>query len=350
MPSRFRRPEDVDPLRWDALATWLHARGHTVTLPDGPRQFAGGLGNWNYLVELDGAPHVLRRPPAGPLPVGANDMTREHRILGRLNSHFSLAPYAPVFCGDDTVIGAPFLLIEYRDGVVLRDVLPADATLPLRGRLATQLVDVLARLHALEPRDVGLQDLGRPEGMVARQAKNWTLRARNAFDGHLPPALAAVAGWLDRPAPLPQRTSLLHSDYKLDNLILAPRTLEPVALIDWDMGTLGDPLMDLATLLSYWAEPGDHPAMLALGQMPTAVAGFPSRAQVLQMYARRSGLALDQFRYYRVLALFRLCVVFQQLVRRHQRSGRKDARAASFPALVAGLVDFTAHTLATEGN
>lgn len=348
--NMFRQADEVEPLDWDGLAAYLADLGHVLGLPDGPRQFAGGLGNWNYWVHLDGRPHVLRRPPSGPLPAGANDMAREHLILSRLGQHFPLAPKAPVFCADSRVIGVPFLLIEYREGTIVRDKLPPDvaSTPASRAALAGQMVDVLAQLHALEPRAVGLQDLGRPDGMVARQARNWTLRANDAFETGMPPALQAVARWLDRDPPTPQRTALLHSDYKLDNIILDHATLRPVALIDWDMGTLGDPLLDFATLLSYWTEAGDHPGMLALCQMPTGLEGFPSRAAAMEMYARRSGLSLAQFGYYRILALFKLCVVFQQIHRRHLRTLAKDARTATYPALINGLIAFTAHTLATE--
>lgn len=348
--NAFREADRVDRTDWEALGAYIASLGHALSLPDGPRQFAGGLGNWNYLVHLDGQPHVLRRPPAGPLPAGANDMAREYRILNRLGRHFPLAPSAPVFCGDESVIGVPFLLIEYREGAIVRDRLPSGlaSTHAARLSLAGHLLDVLAQLHELDPRALGLQDLGRPDGMVARQARNWTFRARDAFESGMPRALHTVARWLEREAPEPQRVALLHSDYKLDNLILDPISLKAVALIDWDMGTLGDPLLDLATLLSYWTEADDHPAMLALGQMPTGLAGFPSRAEAIEMYARRSGLSLAQFGYYRILALFKLCAVFQQIHRRRQREADSKPCAASIPALVESLIDFTAHTLATE--
>jgi aminoglycoside phosphotransferase (APT) family kinase protein len=348
--ATFRLEAEVNPLDWAALTSYLTDQGHRLVLAEGPCQFAGGMGNWNYLVHLDGRPHVLRRPPGGPLPLGANDMAREFRILSRLGAHFPLAPSAPFYCADARVIGAPFLLIEYRDGVVLRDAMP-DGMGELNAaalQLAPKMVDVLVQLHSLDPRVLGLQELGRPEGMVARQARNWTRRANDAWDGNMPKGLARIATWLERPAPQPQRTSLLHSDYKLDNLILARDTLQPVALIDWDMGTLGDPLLDLATLLSYWAEEGDHPAMLALRQMPTAAPGFPKRVEVMALYGDASGLSLEQFSYYRMLALFKLCVVFRQLYLRHRAVGFRGAPAVGFPALVDGLIDFSSHALFTE--
>jgi aminoglycoside phosphotransferase (APT) family kinase protein len=346
----FREEREAEPLDIGALAEYLAQSGHILNRAAAPRQFAGGLGNWNYLVRVDERPYVLRRPPAGPRPAGANDMAREYRVLSRLPKQFPLAPEALLYCTDSDAIGAPFILIEYREGVIIRDTLPQSlaASVDAQRALASSVIAVLAQLHALKPDEIGLGDLGRPHGMVARQARNWTLRAQAAFGGQLPQGLDTISKWLERPPPPCQFAALLHNDFKLDNLILRPDTLAPVALIDWDMGTLGDPLLDVATLLSYWAEPGDHPAMLALRQMPTAAAGFPRRSEVLEMYARRTGLAVDGFKYYRVLALFKLCVVFQQIYQRQVRSGTRAPRASGYPELVSGLIDFTTHALAHE--
>ncbi|MDO9435254.1 phosphotransferase family protein [Hydrogenophaga sp.] len=347
--AQFR--QHAQSLDWPALDAYLAAQGHRLELnSQPPRQFAGGLGNWNFLVQVDGQAHVLRRPPSGPVPVGANDMAREYRVLSGLHPHFPLAPRALLHCADAAVIGAPFLLIEYREGTVLRNALPAGLAHPEQAAqgLTRDLVRTLVGLHDLNPLDVGLQTLGRPDGMVERQARNWTVRAEAAFNGRMPAALVEVVEWLQRPAPAPQRTSVLHSDFKLDNLILHPATLSPVALIDWDMGTLGDPLLDLATLLSYWTEPDDHPAMQALGQMPTAAPGFARRADVLQQYAAGSGLSVSDFAYHRVLALFKLVVVFQQLLRRAAVDAPDGVHTHRFAALVPSLIDFSRHCLAHE--
>lgn len=346
----FRAPESVNPIDWGRLGVYLATRGHQLATSKQPRQFAGGLGNWNFLVDMDGASYVLRRPPAGPLPPGANDMAREHRILQHLHPSFPLAPFTPLFCGDAAVIGAPFLLIEYRKGIVIRDALPAGvaSTEQSRFNLARSALEVLIALHQIDPVAIGLGTLGRPEGMVQRQATNWGTRAEIAFGGTMPALFREVSEWLSNTAPAPQKISLLHSDFKLDNIIFNQETLQPEAVIDWDMGTLGDPLLDVATLLSYWTEPGDPPAMHQLNQMPTALPGFPTRAHVLQMYAERTGLDISQFRYYRVLALFKLCVVFKQLHARFERGEAVSPHYETFGPLSEGLIEFTMHVLQHE--
>jgi aminoglycoside phosphotransferase (APT) family kinase protein len=350
-PHVFRPAGETNELNTATLAEYLERHHHRLDESFAPRQFSGGLGNWNFLVKVDGALYVLRRPPPGPLPLGANDMGREHRILSRLNAAFPLAPRALLYCGDAAIIGAPFQLIEYREGVVIRDRIPPEVAAhgtAVPERLTHATLDALATLHALDPHAIGLGALGRPEGMVKRQAVNWTRRALDAFDGRLPRPLEDAAAWLEQPAPEPQRICLLHSDFKIDNLIFDRDSLQPVALIDWDMGTLGDPLLDLATLLSYWTERNDPPAMLELRQMPTAEQGFPCRAEVIELYARRSGLDVADFKYYRVLAMFKLCVVFRQLYVRHLRGDPVPERYASFGKLSEGLAEFTGHVLQSE--
>jgi aminoglycoside phosphotransferase (APT) family kinase protein len=291
---------------------------------------------------LDGQPVVLRRPPLGPIPPGANDMGRESRILLRLWRAFPLAPRCLHYCADASILGAPFLIMQYRPGLAIGGTMPE----PFRGdreagaKIGGMLVAELARLHAVEPAAVGLEDLGRPEGFLARTAAGWAKRAGLAWESEPPRVLKELLAWLGANEPPGQAPTLLHNDFKLDNFVLSPETLEPVALLDWDMGTRGDPLMDLAVLLSYWTEAGDPEAMHELGQMPTADAGFPTRAEIAEAYARRTGRDLSDFLYYRVIAALRLAVVFMQLNRRYREGGSDDPRFAGFGKLADGLLEF----------
>jgi aminoglycoside phosphotransferase (APT) family kinase protein len=329
---------------WAALRAHLQAHGITLDLEQAPRQFAGGFGNLNYLVTIDGEPHVLRRPPPGDLPPGANDMGREYGITSRLWQRFPLAPRAIHFCADAAVLGAPFLIMQYRPGLIIGGALPAGRPVSPdeRGRLSRSMVEVLADLHAVDPHSVGLDRLGRPDGMLARMIDGWERRANVAYEAATPAGIARSAQWLRARLPRRQRqASLLHSDFKLDNIILDPATLAPRAVIDWDMGTRGDPLVDLATLLSYWTEAGDPEVMQQLAQMPTAMPGFLRRADLIEAYASRTGTDVSGFEFYRVLCMFKLTVVFMQLHARYLRGEMVNEKYRSFGPLAAGLLDFT---------
>jgi aminoglycoside phosphotransferase (APT) family kinase protein len=332
------------PQDWPALARHLAAQG--MRLGTTPRQFAGGFGNLNYLIEIDGAPAVLRRPPAGKLPPGANDMAREHRILSALPKAYPLAPHALYFCADPTALGAPFQIIEYRQGIVIRDLMPPNAAghPEIGSRLSRHLVASLAALHRVDPAVIGLDTLGRPQGFLARTLDGWTHRAAAVADFVQPAALDATIAWLRRQVPADAPPALLHSDFKLDNVILDPTSFAPVAVIDWDMGTRGDPLWDLAVMLSYWAEPGDPACMHRMRQMPTTEPGFWTRAEAFSVYCRLSGRPVADFAFYRVLSLFRSAIVFLQLFERWRRDPKANAGCAEFDALGRGLLEFAHDT------
>jgi len=310
-------PSCTEPgLDWTGLAAWLAERGHLLSLNSAPTRFPGGLANRNYLVEFDGYPAVLRCPPSGELPPGAYDMQREHSILKRLWQAFPLAPRGLYFCADSKVIGVPFQINEYRAGLVIHgDDLGALANHPAIGELLSQMmVSTLASLHEVSASRVGLESLGRPEGFVARNVAGWARRFVLASGNTPSKAGREVADWLSgHQVPDTRSPCLLHSDFKLDNLVLDSKTLAPVALLDWDMGTRGHPLMDLATLLSYWTQPGDPDCMHRLAQMPTAKVPFPDRANMVSRYASLMSADVSDYPFFRVLALFKLGVVFLQL-------------------------------------
>ncbi|MFS2013879.1 phosphotransferase family protein [Azospirillum sp. CT11-132] len=344
--SMFRAPKDTARLDWAAIAGHLAAHGLRLDRETPPRQFTGGLANLNFLVSVNGTPAVLRSPPPGPLPPGANDMAREHRILSRLWRTLPLAPKSLHLCEDAGVAGHPFILLEHRPGVTLAGSAPPllEQHPDAGARLGPLLVDCLADIHAVDPAAVGLGDFGRPDGFLDRAVAGWSKRAHLSAGPDGPPAPAVeltewLADQLTRVRPGP--ATLLHNDFKLDNLILDPERLEPVAILDWDQGTRGDPLFDLATLLSYWTEAGDPPVMHDLAQMPTAGFGFPSRREAAERYAARTGRDLSEFRFHRVLALFKLAVVFQQLHDRYRSGTTSDPRYAGFGAIARGLFDFT---------
>lgn len=338
---RATADEAVQP--WPALAQYLARHGHTLALEPAPRQFSGGLANLNYLLDVDGRKAVLRRPPMGPLPPGAYDMSREFGILQRLSAGFDLVPQGIHLCNDASVLGAPFQIIEYRRGFVVGAELPANlAAVPEVGqRLANALIGVLVRLHRIEPATVGLDTLGRPEGFLARSVAGWRKRAHFSTQGTETPLVDELGLWLERHLVPDGQATLLHNDLKLDNILFDGASLAPAAVLDWDQGTRGDSLFDLATTLSYWTEPEDPPALHALRQMPTAQGAFPGREWAAQTYARATGRDVSDLRFYRVLAMYKLAVIFYQLHDRYRRGATNDARYARFGALADGILDAT---------
>jgi aminoglycoside phosphotransferase (APT) family kinase protein len=307
-------------------------------------QFHGGKANLTYLLRFGEQEFVLRRPPLGPIPPGAHDMRREHRVLSVLHRRFPLAPPSLLLCEDDSIIGAVFIVEERRRGFVIRDDIPAAfAGRPeLNRRIGLALVDALADLHRVDPAEIGLDGLGRVEGYLERQLAGWTRRWEASLGGaeEAPSRreMAPVLAWLAANRPKERAGALLHNDYRLDNCLLD--TADPariVAVLDWDMCTQGDPLADLGYVLNYWVEPGDDPEWRDIASMPTWREGFPSRAAAIARYAARTGSDVGEILWYQVFAAFKLAVIIQQIYIRYVRGQTQDARFARYWRRVLGL-------------
>ncbi len=311
-------------------------------------QFGGGFSNLTYLVRAPGRGElVLRRPPRGAVGRTAHDVLREYRLLAALRPAYGRVPRPIAACDDAAVLGAPFYLMERVRGAVLRgrpgDPVPDAPTL---ARLAEAFVAELAALHALDWRAAGLGALGRPEGYVARQVAGWTRRWHAARTEHVFEVEGAAA-WLAAhqppdPADAAARAVLIHNDFKYDNFVLDPEALaegRPVvrAVLDWEMATVGDPMMDLGTSLAYWLAPDDPPVLRALGLGLTAAPGSPSRAELVAAYGRITGRDVAAAGWYYVFGVFKLAVVAQQLYARHAAGHSRDPRFAGLGAVVAAL-------------
>lgn len=334
-----RPDERLDTAR---LEPWLRARLPEAEGPFELAQFGGGHANLTYLVRFGESEYVLRRPPLGPVAAGAHDMQREHRVLKDLWRAFPLAPRSFLYCEDESVIGAPFHVMERRNGIAVRTELPEgyDWTPALNARVGEMIIDVLAELHTADPAAAGLGDLGRPEGFLERQVAGWAKRWEAAKDDDAPPAMDAVAAWLQRDVPAQDRVALLHNDFKLDNLLLdADDPARAVAVLDWDMGTRGDPLADLGYTLAFWGEAGDDPRWIEGASMPTWNPGFPTREEAVERYARATGFDCGRAHWYHVFGVFKIAVILQQIYIRYLRGQTQDERFAVFGDRVAALTD-----------
>lgn len=340
--SELRSPQESVPIDWHAVRRYLATRGLSLDEDPPPRQFAGGLANLNYLIQLDGRPAVLRRPPLGELPPGAYDMTREHRILSRLPDALPFVPRGLHLCADATVIGVQFQIIEYRPGLVIREHMPPElAGRPEVGaRLSRVLLETLAAIHAVDTAAVGLDDLGRPQGFLARAVAGWRKRGTAAMEPGTDTLHAELGAWLERRLVPDGTPALLHNDFKLNNMILDPHDLSPVAVVDWDQGTRGDPLFDFATLLSYWVHEDDPPALHEMQQMPAVEAGLIAREQALADYAAIAGRDVSDFLFHRVLAMYKLGVIFLQLGYRWRSGATTEPRYAGLTAIGTGISEF----------
>jgi len=305
------------------------------------RQFGGGAANLTYLLDYGTHQYVLRRPPLGPVAPTAHDMGREYKVLSVLHQDYPYAPQAYLYCADPSVIGAPFFIMKRCEGVVVRTRLP-EVYQPFPDapqQMSQALVDALADFHAVDYRALGLEDLGKPDGFIQRQIEGWFGRWEAAKAEEIP-EMDQLYAWLKAHQPASQESTLVHNDFKLDNIMLDPS--DPgrvVAVFDWDMCTLGDPLSDLGALLTYWTEPGDIPLMREVAKtfMPVGDERFLTRAELVARYAARSGRDMKDIHFYHVLGMFRVIVIIAQIYIRFHRGQTQDQRFASFGLLVKNL-------------
>lgn len=328
-----RQGEELNIAR---LADYLKAH-----LPDSEgdlvvEQFPAGHSNLTYLIRLGERDLVLRRPPFGANIKTAHDMGREYRILSGLINVYPKVPRPLIYCEDESVLGAPFYAMERLSGVVLRAKPPEGLALTpevMRG-LSMAFIDNLADLHGLDTQAAGLGDLGKPAGYVTRQITGWTERYHNARTDDVPD-IERAAGWLADHMPAESGAALIHNDYKYDNLVLDPADITRIiGVLDWEMATVGDPLMDLGTTLGYWIDPDDPDELHAASFGLTALPGNLSRAELAEHYAARTGRELPDLLFYYVYALFKLAVIVQQIYARYKKGLTQDERFAPLIMMV----------------
>jgi aminoglycoside phosphotransferase (APT) family kinase protein len=303
------------------------------------KQFPGGASNLTYLVEFEEQSFVLRRPPFGTKAKSAHDMGREFRVMQRLKPVYPYVPNMIAYCEDESILGAPFYIMERLVGFIPRADLPAELGFgPEQHRdICLEFVDKLVELHRVDYQKAGLADLGKPDGYVTRQVEGWSQRYLAARTDNVPD-YAGVRQWLHEHKPEQIRTCVIHNDYRFDNIVFDPdHPTRAIGVLDWEMATLGDPLMDLGNSLAYWVEAGDDPLMQKMRRQPTHLPGMLTRDEIVQLYLKKMDLAPVDFTWYRVYGLFRLAVIAQQIYYRFAAGQTKDQRFAQFHLMVAHL-------------
>ncbi len=314
------------------------------------KQFPSGFSNLTYLLRFANRDLVLRRPPIGTKARSAHDMQREYRILKALRPYYDLSPRPLLYTEDDTIINSPFYVMERIRGIILRKSLPEGLALPPRDcrSLCRRFVEALSRLHRIDPA-AGLENLGKPEGYVQRQVSGWSQRYRNARTDDAPD-FEDVMAWLATrmPADTP-RPTIVHNDFRFDNLVLdAQDPLRIIGVLDWELATVGDPLMDLGNSLAYWIQADDPEEQQLLRLLPTHLDGMLTRREIVAAYAEVSGSDTTNFAYYFCFGIFRLAVIAQQIYYRYYHGQTRDER---FKMLIFGVhvLEKTARRVMLDG-
>ncbi len=338
-PATVRKGEALET---QAVERFLKDRLDGLNGPLDVTQFPSGFSNLTYMLRVGDRELVLRRPPFGSKARSAHDMGREYRILQALHPIFPYAPRPLAYTEDPAIMGCPFYVMERIKGIILRKDLPEGLHLSPHDarRLCQKLIDVQLELHAIDYRRAGLADFGRPEGYIQRQVEGWCRRyvAARTDDA---PAFETIMAWLhDKMPTAPVRAAVIHNDYKLDNVVLDPdNPLNIIGVLDWEMATIGDPLMDLGNSLAYWVQADDPAELQAIRLMPTNIPGALTRKELVSRYCAASGLPVDGFDFYYCFGLFRLAVIAQQIYYRYCHGQTRDPR---FKNLI-----FAVHSLAT---
>ena len=325
-PSSIRAGEQLDA---NKLLTYLQDHIDGIGSAINIQQFPSGYSNLTYLIQANKEEYILRRPPFGADIKSAHDMEREFNVLSLLwKARFTKMPEPILFCEDERVIGAKFYLMKRVSGVILRNRVPKEMTIEpdTFRQLSKATVDQLVQLHQLDIKSTGLDQLGKPEGYVQRQVEGWTKRYFNALTDDLP-AMNEASEWMSKNIPATSCVSFIHNDYKYDNLVLNPENLTEIkAILDWEMATVGDPLMDLGTTLAYWAEANDSDALKPFNL--TWMPGNMTRNEMAEYYAEKSGRKIDDVVFYYVFGSFKVGVICQQIYHRYKQGHTQDPRFA----------------------
>jgi aminoglycoside phosphotransferase (APT) family kinase protein len=345
-PAAIRSGEGLDLARLEPyLRRQFPNEGTTFRVLQYPR----GHSNLTYALHLGAKEMVLRRPPFGSKVKSAHDMGREFRVLSKLHSVYSPAPEVLLYCGDDSVLGARFYIMEPIHGIILRTQLPPglDFAAERARRLSESFIENLIRLHHVDYAAIGLSDLGKPEGYLERQVRGWTERYYGSKT-HDYPEVEKISAWMKEHMPATSAVSLIHNDYKYDNVVLDSNDFTKiVGVLDWEMCTIGDSLSDLGTALAYWVGSTDPEELQDNCWGPTTHPGSFTREEIVQYYAQKTGCDASQIAFYLTFARFKLAVIVQQIYYRYHQGLTKDERFASMPGRIQVLLRASLHCAQT---
>ena len=337
VPTHVRPGEELDLSKLEPLLrSHFPQEREGITL----QQFPSGHSNLTYSVQLGAREMVLRRPPFGTKVKSAHDMGREFRVLSKLHNAYTLAPGVLLYCDDETIIGAPFYLMERLHGIIIRRDPPLglEFSPPTARRLSESFVDNLARLHGLDYSAIGLAEIGKPDGYLHRQVTGWIERYAGSKTHDLP-EVEQIASWMRRHMPPTGMAALIHNDYKYDNTVLNPdNSTEMIGVLDWEMSTVGDPLSDLGTALAYWINPDDSNELQEIRWGPTTCEGSLTRAGIVERYALKTGSDTSHMPFYLAFARFKVAVIVQQIYYRYHHGLTRDPRFARMPEVVKTLL------------
>ncbi len=334
-----------EALNKETLEPFLRTSFDLNSAPLEIEQFPTGHSNLTYFLKVGDWEGVLRRPPFGPVAPKAHDMERESRVLSKIHPVFPLAPEPYIYTEDESIIGKPFFIMERRRGVVLDTDFPEgiQPTPGLSEQLSLKMVDQLVNLHSLDLNETGLAQIGHPDGFLERQVQGWIGRYERSKTEALP-EVEALHQWMQANIPTSGNPTVIHYDYKFNNVMFDEKLDQIIGIFDWEMTTVGDPLADVACSMSYWTEATD-PTFLkrGLGKDPiTTKPGFMTRSEFLDEYARKSGRDLSNMPFYLTFAYYKLAVICQQIYYRYKKGQTQDKRFSGMGEYVKGLIHVAA--------
>src|ERR1700723_2714468 len=342
-PAAIRSGEELDVAR---LEPFLRSHFPNETGALKIRQFPSGHSNLTYSLHLGAKELVLRRPPFGSKVKSAHDMSREFRVLSKLHSVYAPAPEVLLYCDVDSIVVGPFYVMQPVNGTILRRKPPPglDFSAEKPRRLSKSFIDNLVLLHRVDYTAAGLADLGKPEGYLERQVRGWTERYHGSKT-HDYPEEKKITTWMQQRMPPSKAVSLIHNDYKYDNVVLDPTDITTiVGVLDWEMCTIGDSLTDLGTALAYWVDKTDPQEIQENRWGPTTEPGSFTREEFVHHYAQNTGGDVSRIAFYLAFARFKLAVIVQQIYYRYHHGLTKDDRFAAMPATIQMLLRASLHT------